>query len=72
MNTAEKILATPVEEIARMVSEAARRQFKHGDTRYALRAAASLRQRAADCGCLNTCGGCGVLLAVAAALEAAP
>jgi hypothetical protein len=73
MSTAAKIIANPVEEIVRMVRIAAKRQLKHGDTRYTQRAAAALHRRAADCGCQhNTCGGCVVLLAVAAELEAAP
>lgn len=73
MSTAEKILATPVEEIVRMVSEAAKRQLKHGDTRYAQRVATTFRQQAAACKCQGgTCGSCRVLLASAADLERAP
>lgn len=73
MSTGEKILATPVEEIVRMVREEAKRRLVRGDSRYVQSVITANRKRADECGHpRETCGGCRVALAVATALEAEP
>lgn len=70
---AENLLADPVGELEHMVREDAKRALKHGDTRLVQRAIVAFRKRADECGhSRETCGGCRVALAVAAALEAEP